>query len=122
MKKEKVWLPPVRPMTIEDAKAVIKKYFKGNDISINVSHGFGTLDIHVSYRDFKPSKVVRDELENMIPYARVTTDRDISLQAAIDVFTEAWKESDKWIVLVGGKLVEISPWEMVYSYLSDKEL
>lgn len=120
MKEEKN--KQVKPMNPDEVREVVKKYFNGHLKYVNVSYIFGYMDVEVHYEDFKPERIVRDELEKILPYSRVNAQRDISFSAAMKVFTSAWEDCEQWNLFMNGKIQDISLRMAVYVYLQDKEI
>lgn len=114
----------LQPLSLEDAKRVVNKYF--NDARITRMEIFyptyGKLVISVSYEDFKPASMVREELEKLIPFSEVNADRDISYEEGKKVFFDAWSDCEDWQMLVDGKMRTVSLRDIICKYLEDKTL
>ena len=114
----------LQPLSLEDAKRVVNKYF--NDARITRMEIFyptdGKLVISVSYEDFKPESMVREELEKLIPFSEVNADRDISYEEGKKVFFDAWSDCEDWQMLVDGKMRTVSLRDIICKYLEDKIL
>ena len=90
--------------------------------SVSVNYALGYMDVEVWYEDFKPERVVRDELEKILPFSRVSTQRDISFSAAMKVFTQAWEDCEQWNLFMDGKMQNVSLRSSVYTYLQNKNI
>ena len=114
----------LQPLSLEDAKRVVNKYF--NDARVTHMEIFyptyGKLVISVSYEDFKPESMVCEELEKLIPFSEVNADRDISYEEGKKVFFDAWSDCEDWQMLVDGKKRTVSLRDIIYKYLEDKTL
>lgn len=114
----------LQPLSLEDAKRVVNKYF--NDARITRMEIFyptyGKLVISVSYEDFKPESMVREELEKLIPFSEVNADRDISYEEGKKMFFDAWSDCEDWQMLVDGKMRTVSLRDIICKYLEDKIL
>ena len=114
----------LQPLSIEEAKGIVNRYFK--DVRIIHMEIFypscGKLVINVSYEDFKPCRLVRDELEKIIPFSEVNVERDISYEQGKKVFFDAWSDCEDWPMLIDGKMRTVSLRDIIYKYLEDKTL
>ena len=120
MKEEKN--KQLKPMSPDEVREVVKKYFHGHLKYVNVSYIFGYMDVEVQYEDFKPARVVRDELEKILPYSRVDAQREISFASAMKVFTQAWEDCEQWNLFMDGKMQNVSLRSSVYTYLQNKDI
>ena len=120
MKEEKT--KKAKPMNPDEVREVVKKYFQGHLKFVNVSYILGYMDVEVQYEDFKPARVVRDELERILPYSRVDAQRDISFASAMKVFTQAWEDCEQWSLFMNGSMQDVSLRMAVYTYLQDKDI
>ena len=71
MKEEKN--KQAKPMNPDEVREVVKKYMCGHLKSVSVNYVLGYMNVEVWYEDFKPERVVRDELEKILPFSRVST-------------------------------------------------
>lgn len=120
MKEEKN--KQLKPMSPDQVREVVKRYFHGHLKYVNISYVFGYMDVEVQYEDFKPARVVRDELEKILPYSRVDAQREISFSAAMKVFTQAWEDCERWNLFMDGKMQDVSLRMAVYTFLQNKEI
>ena len=120
MKEEKN--KQAKPMNPDEVREVLKKYFHGHLKYVNISYVFGYMDVEVQYEDFKPARVVRDELEKILPYSRVDAQREISFASAMKVFTQAWEDCEQWNLFMNGKIQDVSLRMAVYTFLQDKDV
>lgn len=58
-------------MEKSEIELVVAKYFGANEYEVDVQHCGKIAMVDVKYKDFKPMVIVRRELEDMIPMARV---------------------------------------------------
>ena len=114
----------LQPLSIEEAKGIVNRYFKDvRIIRMEIFYPtYGKLVISVSYEDFKPANMVREELEKLIPFSEVSADRDISYEEGKKVFFDAWSDCEDWQMLVDGKKRTVSLRDIIYKYLEDKTL
>ena len=114
----------LQPLSIEEAKGIVNRYFKDvRIIRMEIFYPtYGKLVISVSYEDFKPASMVREELEKLIPFSEVSADRDISYEEGKKVFFDAWTDCEDWTMLVDGKKRTVSLRDIIYKYLEDKTL
>lgn len=120
MKEEKN--KQAKPMNPDEVREVVKKYMCGHLKSVSVNYVLGYMNVEVWYEDFKPERVVRDELEKILPFSRVSTQRDISFSAAMKVFTQAWEDCEQWNLFMDGKMQNVSLRSSVYTYLQNKDI
>lgn len=114
----------LQPFSIDHAKEVVVRYFKDTIITrMDFSYPtFGKLDVEIIYEDFKPSQVVRRELEDLLPFSNIDVTREFSDKVGQKAFNEAWHDYEYWNLVIGGKKREVSLRALIYEYLEDKTL
>lgn len=114
----------LQPLNIERAKSVIEKYF----MDVNVEKlelrypVHGNLEVEIIYEDFKPERVVRRELEDLIPFSNINVTREISEKEGKKAFWDAWYDYASWELVIEGKKQEIMLRSLIYEHLEDKTL
>ena len=114
----------LQPISVGRAKEILEKYFKDTHVvDMEVSYpGIGKMVVDVSYEDFKPAAIVRRELEELLPFAEVSVERDISFEQGKKMFFDAWSDCEEFDVLVEGRMKRISLRYLICKILEDKAL
>ena len=92
-----------KSLTEDAVKQIVSEYFVNNKYELNVEMRGERAVIQLSYIDFKPTRVVRTELENLIGNIELEIlKRDYSFEAIHDACDEIVTSDQKFYVVIPG--------------------
>ena len=109
-------------LSVEESKAVVRKYFGDVKVKVGAYWSLGVLKIKVEYNDFKLPRTVRDDLERLIPYSTVEVTRDFSRDTIFKVLEESYQNDYEMEMIHDGRVIRLSILQAVYEFLCSKDL
>ena len=108
----------------EKIKQIIKDFFKGTSYEIRLlSYYTCKVELNLTYEDFVPEYVVKEQLERQIPALELTLERTYSESVTDDVI-ELMREEfiDVWMYDKDNHPCRVNLHHLLDAWLSDKEV